>query len=60
MWGLTCLLENVGFVLKCFLGCFPAHRDFTSVGRDRERRTLPVEVDLMSRGINVNGQRALL
>lgn len=54
------MLENVGFVLKCFLGCFPAHGDFTSVGRDRERRTLPVEVDLMSQGIYGNGQHALL
>lgn len=53
MWGLTCLLENVGFVLKCSLGCIPARSDFTSAGRDT---ALPVEVHLLAQGKYGNGQ----
>lgn len=53
MWGLTCLLENVGFVLKCSLGCIPARSDFTSAGRDI---ALPVEVHLLAQGKYGNGQ----
>lgn len=45
MWGLTCLLENVGFVLKCSVGCIPARSDFTSAGRDT---ALPVEEPLLA------------
>lgn len=51
MWGLTCLLENVGFVLKCSLGCIPALSDFTSAGRDT---ALPVEEQILAEGKHGN------
>lgn len=53
MWGLTCLLENVGFVLKCSVGCIPVRSDFTSAGRDT---ALPVEEPLLAEAKHGNEQ----